>query len=458
MSDNDLDSYPQVKILNQSFDFVEWDSNSHIPWPQTNTTWPFHFGKQFYESTGRDVNFVVDAQSGQEIEEWLSDGGSTNGGITTNITGRHAGLHEKITNSGIQKFHRVLFSQGEANSAFIEQGLQTLDDYKALLLQLQSELIATGTITAQTPWIIQEQGVNSNNGGEPRNTTNQLWDTLEAPFYIMPNRNEETISDQVHYNGNSLVKIGRFHAWRAFNGYQPENERELAELQSFISETTDRRQFFPDRVLDIDTTLRSSDDSWSFRGWVDSNTQPVGGELLRNNDGTLLWRATTNTDRIETDIDLVGDFTVAGVFSGDVGSQTFYMSSNDNNVNRFAVFANMRIAFLEGGSNSLIDFNSPSPALPLNSRDWFFICLVREGGNSKAYVKSSKGEFEYDLDLSGMTSNVENLQFMNFHSLVSANEGNGFYAGFAATSPYTSEQVEALFETYQNTVPALPQN
>ena len=255
------------------------------------------------------------------------------------------------------------------------------------------------------------------------------------------------------------MKIGRFHAWRAFNGYQPENERELAELQAFISENIDRRQLFPNRVLDIDTTLRASDDSWEFRGWIDSNSQIVGGELIRNNNGTLLWRSTGDADRIETDVDLVGDFTVAGVFSGEANSQTFHMSSNDNNINRFAVFSNMRLAFLDGeGSSALLDFNSPSPVQPLNSRDWFFVCLVREGNDSKAYVKSSKGEFEYELDLSDMTSNIENLQFMNFHSQDRATIGMGFYAGFAATSPYTKEQVEDLFQTYQSTVPALPQD
>ena len=458
LSSNDLESNRYVKVLNKKFDFVEWNSNSHIPWSVSNTTWPFHFGKQVQESTGQSVNFVIDAQGGQEIEEWLSDGGVNNGGVTANRTGRHVGLHKKISNSGVTNFHRVLFSQGEANSAFIEQGLQTIEDYGSLFLQLQSELVATGTITTQTPWIIQEQGVNSNNRGEPRNTTNQYWKTLEAPFYVMPNRSEPTIADDVHYNGDSLVRIGRFHAWRAFNGYLPVDEKEVPVIETKLSESIDSRSMFPNRVLDIDTSLRREDDTWSFRGWIDSGSSVIGGGLLRDNNGTLMYKASDTASRIETDVDLQGSFTLAGVFSGKFDSGTFYMSSNDNNVNRFSVYRNMSLAYMNGSTNVVHKLNSPSPPIPLNITGRFFVCLVRDGDNSRVYVKSSKGEFTYDLDLSPMTTDVENLQFLNFHNLTSADAGNGFYAGFAATAPYSSDQVEALYRTYQRTIPALPRN
>jgi hypothetical protein len=207
----DLETNENVRIWNStSGSFEVWDLTEDPPQYGDAATvgannFTFHFSKKFNEVYGRPVYVIDSAKGGQSISSWVPSSSS----LYTNMTA-------KVSAAGSPDIDLVLWHQGEANY------LDSESSYKSSFDSLLTQLRAESFIADDTPVIAGQLGNEPNSAGINSSALNSFFDRenfseyYEKDYVYLAETAYLELTDTIHFSGSSLVDMGRFYYWEAF--------------------------------------------------------------------------------------------------------------------------------------------------------------------------------------------------------------------------------------------------
>lgn len=181
---------------------------NHTPFSLTGSTdgvpAVFHFAKKFNENTGIPVKMVYAQKGAQCIEEWHD--GTTTGAMYDSIT-------ERVSISGITKFHLFVFIQGECDNG--NPWYEYITKYDSLVSNLRNETY----LDYNTPMIIV--GLPKQNMGADAYYKSEAFlkfvDINNDAYDVFAETDSAEIGDDgIHYSNLGMYWLGRKSIWNVF--------------------------------------------------------------------------------------------------------------------------------------------------------------------------------------------------------------------------------------------------
>jgi hypothetical protein len=204
----DKDTYNGVKVWNETANKWEvWDLTSNPAQYGVGATvgannLGFHFAKKLHEFTHREVRVLTVVEGGKQIANWTTPGSL-----------KYANLEEQTAAANIKRFDVCLWHQGESDN-----GSATYEaDFDTVLSNLRAE----DWFDENTVFIAGQLASEPASATYPHGNRN---DDFFDPFLFGKKYNSQNVylalcenyplTDQVHFDGKSLVRIGREAYWK----------------------------------------------------------------------------------------------------------------------------------------------------------------------------------------------------------------------------------------------------